>query len=153
MSRSRSLAKRNPCSWLLLLCGFLFHSSTCSTFINSYTLDRREQKDKGEKNTKLSLDNFLWIRDIKFFGASLIFAFRVSHLFFISSHTDYLSNSNQQHPTIKEPPKASPPLRTLALLYLLKYSQHSKSHTLTKTICSWKNHALARAWGKSRHLL
>lgn len=34
-------------------------------------------------------------------------------------------------------------------IYPLKSSQNSKHHTITETICSWQNHACARAWGKS----
>jgi hypothetical protein len=90
-------------------------------------LDRRERKRVEGKGMALSLNYFLLIRGVEFFGTSLIFAARISNFF----AQDYLTN-----PTNQPPPTTTPPLEASACVYLLKSCQNSKSHTFEETICS-----------------
>jgi hypothetical protein len=57
-------------------------------------------------------------------------------------------DSPPTHQEKKQPPAL--PLRGPSIYIPLKNSQNSKHHTIIETICSWQNHALARAWGKSQ---
>ena len=124
-----------------------FHPPFFYSF-NPLKLDRTEKGIEG-KGTTLTLDLFLLIRAVESVGESLIFAFRISSFFFCCSFFahDYLTNSDQQQPTNNQEPTLS--LRALAFIHPLKSSQNSKCHTITETICSWQNHAPARAQGKS----
>jgi len=124
-----------------------FYSSPFLFFhpFNALSLDKREIKDRekeerdpwmksGIRNgTRLSLDYVLLIRGIKYLGASLIFASRIS----ISSCSwyffayNYLTNHDQQKPstTSKPAPPTQQPtqlLRVLAFIYPLKSPQNSK---------------------------
>jgi hypothetical protein len=90
--------------------------------------------EEGERAT-LSLDHILLIRGIEFFGASLIFASRISNFFLICFlvSNNYFINCNQQQ--TRATTTVPPPLRALAFIYPLKSSQNSKHHTLEETTC------------------
>jgi hypothetical protein len=76
---------------VVLLSSTLLHNLFSSTL----TLDKKEKeierkekeflnKVRDQKGTTLLLDYFLLIRGIKFLGASLIFAVRITNFFFLS---------------------------------------------------------------------
>jgi hypothetical protein len=95
-------------------------------------------------------------RGVEFLGASLIFAVRVSNFFFSSLHT-WLDKPQQTAPNSNHLPTGQPAAApsmgkgvALAFVYPLKSPLNFKCHTLTEIICSWQNHALARAQGKSQ---
>jgi hypothetical protein len=61
---------------------FFHHSPPFFYPFNPLTLDRRKRRIE-RKGVMLSLDHFLLIRDIEFFGASLIFTIRLSNFIFL----------------------------------------------------------------------
>ena len=78
----------------------------------------------------------LLIRGIEFLGASLIFAISSSSFFFVHDYLTNYDESNQQ---------PSPTPGVLAFIHPQNSPRNSKCHTITETICSWKNHAPATA--------
>lgn len=125
--------------WLLV--GSFFHPSPPPFFhpFNPLTLDRREKRIERKGVSIILTLHFLVIRSIEFLGASLIFATRLSNVFYLLC-TPFLTHCNHQ-PT--------PSLQALAFIDPLKSPHDSKCHTFPETNHSWQNHTPARERGKS----
>lgn len=91
------------------------------------------------------VDYSLLIRSTEFSGQvrSPLSGYLTSCFFFVH---DYLTNSDKQQLTNNQ--QLTLPFMALAFLDPLKSPQNCKCHAITETVCHWRNHALARAWGK-----
>jgi hypothetical protein len=114
--------------WMVAsLCYFLgssFSSPLSPSPFHLLSLDRRERRiEGGEREKRIPNSNFLP---------------------FVSPNKPHSTSLNGQQPP-------TPLLRALTFTYPPKSSQNYKCHTVTEIICSWQNHASARARGKSYH--
>ena len=99
--------------------------------------------------SKTLSDYLLLIRGLKFLGANLIFAVKMSNLYLLNKPQS--TATNQQEPTTTNYKHPLPkPSWVLAFICPLKSPKNSKRQTITETIYSWQNHASARAGGKSQ---
>ena len=89
----------------------------------------------AKERVTLSLDYLLLIRGLKFLGANLIFAVKMSNLYLLNKPQS--TATNQQEPTTTNYKHPLPkPSWVLAFICPLKSPQNSKRHTITETICS-----------------